>query len=145
LKVNEIDDDDYYDQEGENDLQLSPRSRANHPDYHHHYHYYHFTRFHPHYHKKLRKHKSREERNRLRAAVLRRVRNPQEPCTVPNKFLCKLNVRDNLYLRNKFLNYFLKVGPEGAMVVKFSNSGHLLASKKKSFPVVIKCILIQLF
>lgn len=92
LKPKEIDDDDGYYEEGDN-LQLSPRSRMNHPDYHHHYHYYHFTRFHPHYHKKLRKHKSREERNRLRAAVLRRIRNAQDPCIVPNKFLCKLNVR----------------------------------------------------
>ena len=95
LKPQELDDDSaLLDGEGDHEgLRLSPRSRMNHPDGFQHYHYYQSIRFHPWYIRKLKKPKSREERNRLRAAVLRRLRSvPYETCIVPNKFLCKLNV-----------------------------------------------------
>lgn len=47
---------------------------------------------------------------KLKNAALRRTRGPKDPCYVPDRFL-----------------YRLDVGPDGAMVVAFSNSGHLLA------------------
>jgi hypothetical protein len=70
--------------------------------------------------------RSKEERNRLRTAAMRRHRNHRDACLIPDRFLRRLHV-----------------GPEGAMAVAFSNSGHLLASK--SFPVkltklFLKCI-----
>jgi hypothetical protein len=60
--------------------------------------------------KRRRRPKSLEERAKLRAAVMRRSRGPKDSCVVPDKFLNRL-----------------EVGPEGAMVVAFSYTGHLLA------------------
>eukprot|EP00981_Chlorochromonas_danica_P009400 scaffold2646_cov184-Ochromonas_danica.AAC.3 len=60
--------------------------------------------------KKKRALKTLSEANVLRAAALRRLRRPDEGCAIPDKFLRRLDV-----------------GPEGAMVIKFSHSGHLLA------------------
>ncbi len=59
--------------------------------------------------------KSKAELARIRAAVLKRARGAREPCVVPDKLLCRLDV-----------------GPEGAMVVAFSHSGHLLAVASKA-------------
>jgi hypothetical protein len=56
--------------------------------------------------------KSKAEIARMRAAVLKRSRGTRESCVVPEKLL-----------------YRLDVGPEGAMVVAFSQSGHLLAGE----------------
>lgn len=84
--------------------------------------------------KKRRKVLSKEEKSKLRAAALRRSRGPKDPCLVPDRFLYRLNV-SFLNIRNYFLNSFFlvfshfQVGPDGAMVVTFSNSGHLLASE----------------
>jgi WD40 repeat protein len=50
------------------------------------------------------------ETSKLRAAVMRRSRSHREPCVVPEKLLHRLDA-----------------GPEGAMVVAYSHSGHLLA------------------
>ncbi len=48
--------------------------------------------------------------DKAKSYAIKRLRAPREPCTVPDKVLHRL-----------------KVGPEGAMVVQFSHSGHLLA------------------
>ncbi len=60
--------------------------------------------------KRRRRIKSKDDRMKLKNAALRRTRGPKDPCYVPDRFL-----------------YRLDVGPDGAMVVAFSNSGHLLA------------------
>ena len=54
--------------------------------------------------------KSKQEMGRQKAAILRRSRQPTEPCVVPDKLLHRL-----------------EVGPQGAMVVSFSHHGHILA------------------
>ena len=56
--------------------------------------------------------KSNNELSRLRSALLKRTRASREPCVVPDKLL-----------------YRVDVGNEGAMVVSFSHSGHILAGK----------------
>lgn len=58
--------------------------------------------------------KSKSELNKLRTSMLKRSRNNREPCVVPDKLL-----------------YRYDVGDEGAMVVSFSNSGHILAIASK--------------
>lgn len=54
--------------------------------------------------------KSQREQARLRSAVMKRTRGPRERCVVPDKLV-----------------YRLDPGGEGAMVVSFSTSGHILA------------------
>jgi hypothetical protein len=56
--------------------------------------------------------KSLPELSRLRSALLQRTRGAREPCVVPDKVL-----------------YRIDAGTEGAMVVSFSHSGHILASE----------------
>lgn len=60
--------------------------------------------------KRRRRVKNKEDRYKMKSAALRRTRGPKDPCYVPDRFL-----------------YRLDTGPDGAMVVAFSNSGHLLA------------------
>ncbi|KAJ1420494.1 WD40-repeat-containing domain protein [Ochromonadaceae sp. CCMP2298] len=59
--------------------------------------------------------KSKAELTRLRSALLKRTRGHREPCVVPDKLVGRLDV-----------------GGEGAMVVSFSNSGHILAVAAKT-------------
>lgn len=54
--------------------------------------------------------KSKAELMKLRSALLKRIRTAREQCVVPDKLL-----------------YRYDVGEEGAMVVSFSSSGHILA------------------
>lgn len=54
--------------------------------------------------------KSKAELMKLRSALLKRTRTAREQCVVPDKLL-----------------YRYDVGEEGAMVVSFSSSGHILA------------------
>lgn len=58
---------------------------------------------------------SKPDDARLRTAVLRRSRAEKEPCVVPNRLL-----------------FSLPVGPNGAMVVRFSHSGEYLAVAAES-------------
>jgi hypothetical protein len=60
--------------------------------------------------KRRRRIKSKEDRFKLKSAALRRTRGPKDSCYVPDRLL-----------------YRLDVGPDGAMVVAYSNTGHLLA------------------
>lgn len=60
--------------------------------------------------KRRRRVKTKDDRFKMKSAALRRTRGPKDPCYVPDRFL-----------------YRLEVGPDGAMVVAFSNTGHLLA------------------
>ena len=53
--------------------------------------------------------------SKLRAAVMRRSRSHREPCVIPDKLLHRFDS-----------------GPEGAMVVAYSHSGHLLAVSGRS-------------
>lgn len=53
---------------------------------------------------------NKEELVKLRTAIMGRARAPKEICMIPNRLLNRL-----------------EVGPDGAMVVSFSNCGHLLA------------------
>ena len=57
--------------------------------------------------------KSSAELARLRSSLLKRTRGPREPCVVPDKLVYRVDVGGN----------------DGAMVVAFSHSGHVLASK----------------
>jgi WD40 repeat protein len=59
--------------------------------------------------------KSKAELTRLRSALLKRTRGHREPCVVPDKLVSRLDV-----------------GAEGAMVVSFSHSGHILAVAAKT-------------
>ena len=52
--------------------------------------------------------------NKAKSFAIKRLRGPKEPCVVPEKLLRRIDV-----------------GPEGAMVVQFSTSGHLLAVASK--------------
>lgn len=52
---------------------------------------------------------------KLRSALLKRTRGTREPCVVPDKLLQRIDV-----------------GPEGALVVSFSHSGHILAIAAKT-------------
>ncbi len=49
---------------------------------------------------------------KLRTALLKRTRGNREPCVVPDKLLQRIDV-----------------GSDGALVVSFSHSGHILAGK----------------
>jgi hypothetical protein len=52
---------------------------------------------------------------KLRSALLKRTRGNREPCVVPDKLLQRIDV-----------------GTEGALVVSFSHSGHILAIAAKT-------------
>ena len=52
---------------------------------------------------------------KLRTALLKRTRGNREPCVVPDKLLQRVDT-----------------GPEGALVVSFSHSGHILAIAAKT-------------
>jgi len=59
--------------------------------------------------------------NKARSYAIKRLRSPREPCAIPDKMLHRLDV-----------------GPEGAMTIKYSTTGHLLAvgSKSPTVPAV---------
>lgn len=61
---------------------------------------------------------TRKDFSRAKAATIKRTRGLREVCLVPDKLLHRL-----------------EVGPEGAMVVAFSHSGHLLAVAAKTVQV----------
>jgi len=53
--------------------------------------------------------------NKAKSYAIKRLRAPREPCALPDKVLHRIDV-----------------GPEGAMTIKYSHSGHLLAVGAKS-------------
>lgn len=57
--------------------------------------------------------KNAADLTKLRTALLKRTRGNREPCVVPDKLLQRIDV-----------------GGDGALVVSFSHSGHILASKQ---------------
>lgn len=60
--------------------------------------------------RRRRRIKSLPDRNHLRSTAINRTRKTRDLCTLPDRFLTRM-----------------EVGPEGAMVISFSHSGHLLA------------------